>query len=170
MINIKFLITGIVLGILVTQLLPQLAGLLPFESFNTSNLMGGRTGLSEIVKINDGRMGTWLAGLEMARDYPILGGGLGAILEDHDLMVHNGLIWILAEMGIVGVLLVSPLAVVTIKRIFSGSNLTSDRSKQCILILFVIFSGFALVQDILYQRILWFLFGATMALRNLKEE
>jgi glycosyltransferase 2 family protein len=170
MINIKFLITGIVLGILVTQLLHQILYFSSFEYFNASYLMGGRTELNEILKINDSRMNTWLSGLEMARDHPILGGGLGAILENHDLVVHNGLIWILAEMGVVGVILVFPLVLVIIKRIFRGGNLTTDRSKQTILIVFVIFGGFSLVQDILYQRILWFVFGVTMALPNLKKE
>src|ERR1043166_4015107 len=40
--------------------------------------------------------------LRMFVRYPLLGGGIGAFVEEHNQIVHNTALWLLAEFGIVG--------------------------------------------------------------------
>src|SRR5690606_15055837 len=101
-------------------------------------------------------------------DYPILGAGLGAFRSQliigtggQPLLIHSTVVWLLAELGIVGlaVFLVPALALLYwLWRV--GKPDMGNRLTILCLIIFGVMSGPA---DMLYQRTFWLLIGAGLA-------
>ena len=107
-------------------------------------------------------------GYKMFLSHPLFGGGLGASIEKNGLVIHNLYLWILGEMGLVGVMLSLPLAIAFFRtgwRMISSSTSAWSQNKdiQACVIFIMICGGYSLVQDIAYQRILWLLIGFIMA-------
>src|SRR5262249_4116124 len=71
-------------------------------------ILGGRSG-SEASASSIERLECWLAGVQMARDYPIVGVGLGRFVEHHILTAHNSYLLAPAELGLPGMILWSLL-------------------------------------------------------------
>ncbi|MDC0992893.1 lysylphosphatidylglycerol synthase domain-containing protein [Alphaproteobacteria bacterium] len=122
----------------------------------------------EFLIVRSGRWSTFESGLNLFLANPIFGAGLGAGIRDTGLVIHNTFLWILGEMGLIGAMLCLPLAIAFTRIFFKTfgdkTYLLKDRGQLHALILFVIIcGGFGLVQDVAYQRILWFLVGFIMA-------
>lgn len=104
-------------------------------------------------------------GLEMFRENPILGGGLGLSIhrsaaEGLPVIPHSTPVWILAEMGVVGGIV---FALVGFFLIREAIRLSRDEDRcfdgnLMILIIGVLFL-FGLVHEMLYQRMFWFVLG-----------
>jgi hypothetical protein len=106
-------------------------------------------------------------GLEMWMTSPVLGAGLGAfrnqmLLEiGNPLVIHSSLVWMLAELGLVGTMVfLVPFAMI-LKTAWDGQKTPSAASVTLLLTLLV-FGASQFVHDIFYQRIFWILFGATL--------
>ena len=124
--------------------------------------------VNDILAISEPRANTLESGLNLFIANPIFGAGLGAGIRDTGLVIHNLYIWILGEMGLIGVMLCLPIAAAFMRVFFQilGDKTypLKDHGQLHALILFVIIcGGFSLVQDVAYQRILWLLVGFIMA-------
>lgn len=112
------------------------------------------------------RIRSLFEGIELWQAFPIWGAGLGAFvqknftLHNHFLVIHNSLVWLLAEFGFVG----ASIMVTYFTQIFIRSiqNRYTTQSKM-ILILLIIFSVSCLVHDMTYQKIFWFFLGMSLA-------
>jgi hypothetical protein len=107
-------------------------------------------------------------GWAMFLAHPILGGGLGAFIEQYTrqqgipLVIHSTPLWLLAETGIVGLLIfLSPFL-----RIFKAESFDRAAGDRIGTFLILALTGFALVaavHEMLYQRAVWLLLGAALA-------
>jgi hypothetical protein len=113
------------------------------------------------------RWDTILRGVEMWRESPVLGAGLGVFIEKsttwfkRPIVIHSTPVWILAEFGLVGVALFAWVLFVLVRSLWrSGLALPAHRAIAMLLLVFLIFG---LVHDIFYQRIFWLVLGAAAA-------
>lgn len=115
-----------------------------------------------------GRLETYKAALNIAKEYPVFGGGLGAFLvgqNQNALIIHNSFLWILAEMGVVGVAAYL-LFFVALARYLIKAARTSDiyaTSATTALLILVSVGAMAMAHELLYQRAPWFLIGLALA-------
>lgn len=119
------------------------------------------------VESNVERMQSIVGGLQLFMNHPVFGAGLGAYFEQtraagHAVVIHSVPVWLLAEMGIVGLLAFLAPAV----RLFFAQwpRAGSDRSALLIVLLLVAFGVVSLAHEILYQRIFWLVLGAALVI------
>lgn len=112
------------------------------------------------------RLLTIRTGLEMWLSRPFFGEGLGAFARlslgenGKQLVIHSVPIWLLAEFGLVGFVVVLSLPVAVA---FKFARSFSNRRPPVIglsLGLLALFAVFGMVHDIAYQRLFWLLAGA----------
>lgn len=108
-----------------------------------------------------------IQGVRMWLDSPITGSGLGVFIErsdewsDHPVVIHSTPIWILAELGLVGLGVCLWGLMALLRPIYTRrARRISDR---IIVMLTVVFVVFGLVHEIFYQRIFWMVLGAALA-------
>jgi hypothetical protein len=105
--------------------------------------------------------------LDLWLQSPIMGAGLGVFIEKsplwfrHPLVIHSTPLWILAEFGIVGVVVFGWAFFVVARSGFKFDAKLPARRALGLLLLG--FAGFCLVHEIFYQRIFWLVLGATLA-------
>ena len=103
----------------------------------------------------------------MFQSHPIFGAGLGAYMNQEmqagtPLVIHSTLLWLLAETGLIG----SLIMLAPIVRIFWSEVRHSQESDIGGLVLVFIITTFAVVSnahEIMYQRAFWLLLGAALA-------
>jgi O-antigen ligase len=130
-------------------------------------VLDGRNFLATL-NVDDVRASSWVSGLNLFFENPIFGAGLGANMNQTGIVIHNVWVWILAEMGLVGLLLCLPLAFVFAKIVWKrlykiNIPMSQDSQLHGTVLFIIIFGGFSLFQDIAYQRILWLLLGFILA-------
>jgi O-antigen ligase len=109
-----------------------------------------------------------IAAWNMFLAHPVLGSGLGAFLKEYvsstgrPLVIHSTPLWLAAEAGIIGLLVfAAPLL-----RILKGEMEPARRHDLAALFLVLAILGFgtmASVHELLYQRPVWLLLGAALA-------
>jgi O-antigen ligase len=110
---------------------------------------------------------TILRGVQLWMEHPVLGSGLGTFVttvqaeRGQFLVIHNSSIWLLAEFGLVGFLIFA-LAFAAIARAALSAALRGETWAQTLLLVLVACAIFQLPHDVLYQRIFWLVFGATL--------
>ena len=70
--------------------------------------LDGRDLLSTF-KVDAVRGDSWAGGLKLFFENPLFGGGLGSNMKQTGLVIHSVWLWILAEMGLVGIFLFIPI-------------------------------------------------------------
>jgi O-antigen ligase len=109
------------------------------------------------------RGGTWSWGVKLFREFPVFGGGLGGTLESGAPQVlHNAPLWAMAEMGLVGLALLLVLPFVVLKEILRNGWRGMNEQTRQLLCFAILWGGYSLVQDIVYQRVMWFFLGLLM--------
>lgn len=109
------------------------------------------------------------AAWQMFLQHPVFGSGLGAFLEQHarqtgaPLVIHSTPLWLLAETGIVG-LLVFAAPILRILTQAIGPARREDAAARFLVLGSVGFCVMASVHEMLYQRPLWLLLGAALAM------
>lgn len=128
---------------------------------------GIQSGISG-AESNHERIATLLYGLEMWRNSPIIGEGLGVFIANsmerfgHTTVIHSTPVWILAEFGLMGAVVLGvafvKLAVYSLKTGHAGSGLT----RSALLLLLLMFAVFSQFHEMLFQRIFWLVGGALL--------
>ena len=115
------------------------------------------------------RLFSIFGGLRLFVNHPMFGAGLGAfrnqmifISSDQPLLIHSTVVWLLAEMGIVGFLIFSIPAVGLLSSEIRCAH--PDISSKLIVVSLVAFGLMSAPADMLYQRTFWLLIGAALAL------
>ena len=115
------------------------------------------------------RLLTFRAGLEMWLAHPIFGEGLGTFANKlygengKQLVIHSVPIWLLAEFGIVGLVVALSLPLIVAYKYMRSFTPIRPPAFLLTLGLLLLFALFGLVHDIAYQRLFWLLAGACAA-------
>lgn len=125
---------------------------------------------------NSERLNTWLYAVQLWCESPIYGAGLGGFMAQsakwlgHPQVIHSTPLWLLAEFGIVGLACAIWSAYKVIK--YAGPALFRPKRshRSALLFLLLIFAVFSLVHEIFYQRIIWLMLGAVLALPGILDE
>lgn len=122
---------------------------------------------------NTQRILSFQQGAEMFEAAPIFGAGLGAFMEWHTrtyggpLVIHSTALWLLAEMGIVGLFVfVAPFVRVLKHETRDASP--HDPVRSFLILSLLAFATIAAVHDVMYQRGFWLLIGAALALQQVR--
>lgn len=112
-----------------------------------------------------------MRGLEMWRDAPLLGAGLGVFIEksplwfEKPIIIHCTPIWILAEFGLAGALILFTAFFRLWAFTWRARLIRFGKEKHlAIFMLLGVFAIFGAVHEIFYQRIFWLILGACLAL------
>ena len=119
-------------------------------------------------KVDDIRSESWSGGRKLFFENPLFGGGLGSNMKQTGIVIHNLWLWILGEMGLVGIILLIPIVIAFVKTIWRRlykMNIPLRQNSQLhgTVLFIIIFGGFSFFQDIAYQRILWLMLGFFLA-------
>ena len=135
--------------------LPQLPQVQSYVSGETSNAERWRT---------------WAEAIRLWLSSPIWGAGLGVFLVESrkwlssPQVVHSTPLWVLAEFGLMGIA-VTVWVVQKYIRHFRATYLRPSSPHRLVLIYLLLgFAVFSLFHEIFYQRIMWLILGAAMAL------
>ncbi len=117
--------------------------------------------------ITTDRLRSILVGIELFRAHPFIGAGLGSFIDsevrtgDAPLVIHSTPIWLLAEMGLVGLFVLAA----PVFRIFWTEIRRNTRDIPASLLVMIIggFAVMSLAHEMLYQRTFWLLLGAALA-------
>jgi O-antigen ligase len=95
----------------------------------------------------------------------VWGAGLGRFIAQwtgaYPLIIHNSAVWILAEFGIVGAIaFISPVIRIAAQEFARFRN--NDAAGYLLILMIAGFGAMSLFHELLYQRVLWFLLGATL--------
>lgn len=115
-----------------------------------------------------GRLNTSGAALQMFEKHPLVGSGLGGFLQERraeGLVIHNTVLWIAAELGLVGLAAFAAFAAVVIGCLVRlAREPGSDGAMAVSFGLIIVGVGaMAMAHELLYQRVPWFLLGMTLA-------
>ena len=114
------------------------------------------------------RLKSLAEGWTMFSAHPIFGAGLGAFMNQEiqtgtPLVIHSTPLWLLAETGIVGLLVMAvPVCLIFWSEIRSGRNV--DIAGKLLILIITAFGVVSNVHEIMYQRAFWILFGAALCL------
>jgi O-antigen ligase len=114
------------------------------------------------------RIASLHGGLDMFVGNPIFGAGLGAFIESYTrahgvpLVIHSTPLWLLAELGIVGLCAFAAPFIGALKYETYEASPT-DPTRTFIILALLAFAAIAAVHDMMYQRAFWLLIGAALA-------
>lgn len=107
------------------------------------------------------------AAFDMWKNYPLFGAGLGAFYHESaeilgvDIVVHNTVLWILAEFGLVGFSFFAIPFFSIMRYMITGGRFKVARNMLFLLLL--VFGVMSLFHEVFYQRIFWIIMGACLA-------
>lgn len=123
---------------------------------------------------NQERVETWMRAFELWRQSPFIGAGLGVFMAEsparlgHPTVIHSTPLWILAEFGLLGLAVMGWTGWKLLRfALPAAPGRTQDGvrpTRAALLLLLVMFAIFSLFHEMLYQRILWLVLGALLAL------
>jgi hypothetical protein len=111
--------------------------------------------------------GAW----NMFLDAPLFGAGLGAFVNDQFqmtsrfLVIHSTPLWLLAEFGLVGTVIISaPL----VRALWGELRQPAPKDDAGVMLIAIIiaFAIMSLVHEMMYQRLLWLMLGAGLAMTS----
>lgn len=115
------------------------------------------------------RMQTIIRGLQLWRENPFFGAGLGAFAEEmrratgNILVIHNTTVWMLAELGIVGTCaMLAPFASIAMTAWGRARGIQSQPPAVILLLALGAAALYQLPHDMFYQRIVWLVIGTTV--------
>jgi O-antigen ligase len=154
----------LLLGVLFAVLLWLLTFILQYFSPDNSTVQSQISSADS----NQERWATLFYGFEMWRLSPFFGEGLGVFIANsterfgHPTVIHNTPLWILAELGLVGALVLGwsflKLWGYSIKAVSTQDEL----SRSALLLLLIAFIVFSQFHEMLFQRIIWLVGGALL--------
>ncbi|MBN8521151.1 MAG: O-antigen ligase family protein [Alphaproteobacteria bacterium] len=116
------------------------------------------------------RLKIMISALERIQQKPLIGHGLGSALliqeEKYGAsidIIDNTSLWLLTELGVIGLGAFLIFYLLIFKTIFTGKNNTCLDHKVALLIL-IAFAGMSLFHEIMYTRFLWVMMGMAIVL------
>lgn len=183
MIAVALVLRAVDLRALARAVLCGAALFLAVEALHTLAVlwMVGPSGLEDapalgLSDVSGGSSDKWrtranLLALELWQGSPVLGAGLGSTMAIHaerygvPLIVHNTVLWLLADTGLVGLAAFLGLAWALVRPLFPlRRGPAADRAVRLAALLLVIgFVCMSMAHELLYQRVLWLVLGLAAA-------
>jgi len=116
----------------------------------------------DILLIQADRWASYVGGIQMWRENMLIGGGLGAFITsqgDSPLVIHNTMLWVLAEMGVVGLVMWLYLPIALLAHSFRNGIKKAEWEDIALVLCLTSTFVFSLFHEIYYQRIIWFFIG-----------
>lgn len=116
------------------------------------------------------RWATWMHAIDLWLASPIWGAGLGVFLVRSEewlgrpQVVHSTPLWILSEFGLIGFAIILWAAFKFSVYAMARPFRIATPNRAALIMLFLGFAVFSQFHEIFYQRILWLILGAVMAL------
>ncbi len=116
------------------------------------------------------RWATWFHAIKLWLESPIWGAGLGVFLVRSEewlgrqQVVHSTPLWILAEFGLIGFGIILWISAKLYLHAMQRPIRLAAPHRAGLIFLFLAFAVFSQFHEIFYQRILWLILGAVMAL------
>ena len=118
--------------------------------------------------------------LDVFRDYPIFGAGLGTIRNNNymQLVTHNSYVQIAAEIGIIGLLLFIAIIFISFRNLYKvKKSINKNNADKNILLIaeslqlaLVVYLGVMLFFSFHYAKLFWIFIILTSVLINIKDE
>lgn len=109
-------------------------------------------------------------GLEMWRHSPLIGEGLGVFIAStperfgHSTVIHNTPIWILAEFGLLGAVVLGWFCLKLVLYATKSSSFNDRLQRSALLLLLLLFIVFSQFHEMLFQRIFWLIGGVLLGM------
>ncbi len=119
---------------------------------------------------NQERWATIVHAFELWRQSPIFGAGLGVFIAKSSVwlgnpqVIHSTPVWVLVEFGLLGVVVMGWALIKLVRYALPAALGKAMPSRAAFLFLLLMFGLFSQVHEMFYQRILWLLMGALLAL------
>ena len=158
-----------VLGAIVTYVV--LIGLNDFISYLYDSggiKFMGQERVRELLSTQPDRILSLIEGWNMFLENPILGGGLGAFYESQaatgvPLVIHNSFLWILAEMGLLGFVVIVIVPVIFCAKILIKSDWLNNPYSCALLLVLLNAAVMGMAHELVYQRVFWLVCGMLIA-------
>jgi len=107
-------------------------------------------------------------GFRLWRENPVFGAGLGAYFQElnrdgQPLVIHNTLVWLLAETGLLGFAVFFTAGAVILWASVRRLGDPTDVGATTIFLFVLAFASMSMVHELLFQRVLWFILGVCLA-------
>lgn len=116
------------------------------------------------------RLHSLIGGWRLFLERPAFGAGLGVFVaremaeSGSFLVIHSTVVWLLAELGVVGTLVFVVPAGFALVSYARGRRVPDDMAARVVVLVLVSFAVMSLPHELLFQRTLWLLLGAALAL------
>jgi glycosyltransferase involved in cell wall biosynthesis/uncharacterized membrane protein YbhN (UPF0104 family)/O-antigen ligase len=133
-----------------------------------SPFIQGNDALQLRALYNNYRWDTLKDGLALWQAAPIMGSGLGKFIFESErlygqpFVIHNSLVWLLAEMGLIGAFVFCGQFFRILWLASKQSLLGTSPEMRFLMLTLISFGLFSTVHDMMYHRVLWFVLGATL--------
>jgi hypothetical protein len=147
------LVTGVSIAVDPTRLTKIQTGHSPMGFLSTERI---DFSAATIVERGEQNARAW----DLLKDEPLFGHGLGYFIETTGSTLHNSLLWLLLETGLIGASLFTAFLFAAVRTLYL------DRDEQFSLAMIPVAAAFmaiSLTGEFLYQRHLWFLLGLALA-------
>lgn len=124
---------------------------------------------ASITRVDTDRVLNYRWGFETWLTNPVFGAGLGSFISEYrdplgrPLTIHNTGLWVLAEMGVVGFVLLLALPLAILNHVRKTKFRTMADEDLALLFFLVAAVVFSQTHEISFQRILWFMLGLLAA-------
>lgn len=113
--------------------------------------------------------------LNLIQKHPVTGAGLGTLLHDQQAkhgkniaVIDNSLLWILTEMGPLGLFGFIWVFIVMLRALYNKDDL--DPFSRAVFLLLLVFGVFSIFHEILYTRFLWFILGMALVVPKARQD
>jgi hypothetical protein len=147
------LVTGISIAVDPTRLAEIQTGHSPMGFLSTERI---DFRAATIVERGEQNARAW----DLLKDEPLFGHGLGYFVETSGSTLHNSLLWLILETGLIGALVVTAFLVFAVRTLYLDRD---ERFPLAMIPVAVAFMAMSLTGEYLYQRHLWILLGLALA-------
>lgn len=122
----------------------------------------------DILLVQADRWASYVGGFKMWRENMLIGGGLGAFISTQGgtpIVIHNTVLWVLAEMGGLGLVMWLYLPITLFAHSARNGIKKAEWEDIALLLCLTSVLIFSLFHEIYYQRIIWFFIGILAATR-----
>ena len=170
--SVQYILPGVVLSTVIIASLFSYNSKIVLRERQDSKISNMAVG--EVVAPSDQRRITGAKdALELWSQHKVLGSGIGGFIiyqqEKHGKLldhIDNSALWILTELGLVGILAFGGFYIVTfiaLRRKYRNSAGIHKSLAQAMMVIMVLFALYSLVHQIMYARYLWLLLGLALA-------
>jgi hypothetical protein len=178
-VNIGRILLGASMAVVLLPISTELIRILPHSSWTLMAAEGrdaafGFSLTSNVVpemvgQISPDRWESMIGGWNLWREFPLFGAGLGAYFGQHlkatgiPLVIHSTYLWVMAEMGIVGLICFAAPPVVALRGLLRDPGWKAKWTSIATVNALLAMGVMSLAHEMAYQRAFWLVAGVLVA-------